>query len=401
MDRRTRLLLLSFVLAVIVAGHAFVLAKLWDQVLAGGADFTAFHAAGRIVNDGEGARLYRWETQQTFQNSYPWRKEPLLFYHPPFEVLLFLPLAQLSFSSAFLIWFLLNLFLVGACALVRHPEDLVDPESTLLRAIGILMFYPVMLCLIQGQDSILLLLLFSLAFVGLKKGHQLRSGCFLGLALFKFQFVLPLLFVFLVTRKIRVVAGVLLTLLALAVVSVPLVGWEGLADYPRFLLESNRSLARGTIHPESMPSLRGFLSLVGNGLPTSALTAVTAALSAGLLILCARLWPEDGEKWDSRFDLAFALSVVLSVLAGYHVNGHDLTLLILPIGLVVRHLRMTRTQKQSRHRLLVALLTALFIPSFLLPGNVLPPGLAFWGMLLLSVAIMLEMKAQRRLAPTR
>lgn len=401
MGRRTRLLLLSFVLAGIVAGHAFVLAKLWDQVLAGGADFTAFHAAGRIVNDGEGARLYRWETQQTFQNSYPWRKEPLLFYHPPFEVLLFMPLAQLPFPSAFPIWFLLNLLLVGACALVRHPEDPRDSQSTLVRAIAILMFYPVMLCLIQGQDSILLLLLFSLAFVELRKSHQLRSGCFLGLALFKFQFVLPLLFVFLVTKKTRVVAGALLTLLALTVVSVPLVGWQGLADYPRFLLESNRSLARGTIHPESMPSLRGFLSLLGNGLPASALTAVTAALSAGLLFVCARLWPEERKTRDSRFDLAFALSVVLSVLVGYHVNGHDLTLLILPVGLVVRHLGMTRTQKQSARRLLMPLLTALFIPSFLLPGNILPPGLAFWAMLLLSVAIMLEMKAQGRMEPAR
>jgi uncharacterized membrane protein len=117
------------------------------------------------------------------------------------------------------------------------------------------------------------------------------------------------------------------------------------------------------------------------------------------LILCAKLWPEEGKTRDSRFDLAFALSVVLSVLVGYHVNGHDLTLLILPAGLVIRHLRMTRAQKQSTHRLLTVLLTALFIPSFLLPGNVLPPGLAFWVMLLLSGAIILEIKTQQRLEP--
>ena len=394
MSQRTKTVLLSLVLVVVLAGHGLVLRQVWEQILFGGADFTAFYAAGQVVSEGQGPQLYRYETQQEFQRHLPWRKEPLPFYHPPYEVLLFLPLAQLPFPSAFLIWYAANLLLVGACALVRHPEDHPTLEATLVRAIAMLLFYPVLLALLQGQDSVLLLLLISLAFIALRQGRDLRTGCFLGLALFKFQFVLPLLLVFLWMKKTRVLAGVLATLAVLTLVSVLLVGWEGVADYPRFLLESNRSLGRGTIHPESMPTVRGMLALMPGGLPEPALTVITAVLSAALLIAGALQWPAGHGAPDSRFDLAFALSVVLAVLVSYHVNGHDLSLLLLPMGLLARHLRATRGQGRLWRKLLTVLLAALFVPPFLFPGNFLAPSLAFWVMLLLSAAMIREIRAQ-------
>jgi hypothetical protein len=221
----------------------------------------------------------------------------------------------------------------------------------------------------------------------------LRSGCLLGLALFKFQFVLPILFVLALKRRLRVMAGVLAASVALTLVSLLVVRWEGVASYPRFLLETSGNLARGTIHPEIMPNLRGLLALAASGTSPTATIVITAVISLGLLVVGAIFWRDTAATSADAFDLGFALNVVLAVLVSYHLNGHDLTLLLIPAWLLVRHLRTTRGQTRLSRTLLTVLLAALFVPPFLFPENFLPPGPAFWVMTLLAAAIMLEIKS--------
>ncbi len=63
-----------------------------------------------------------------------------------------------------------------------------------------LTFVPALLCLVQGQDSLLLLLLVVLAFTALRRGRAFAAGCWLGLGLFKFQLVLPIVVVLVLTQ---------------------------------------------------------------------------------------------------------------------------------------------------------------------------------------------------------
>ena len=64
-----------------------------------------------------------------------------------------------------------------------------------------------------------MLLLFALMMVQMRKGRDLLAGCFLGLALIKFQLVLPLLFVLVLKRQFRMLAGFSLVAVPLVLVS--------------------------------------------------------------------------------------------------------------------------------------------------------------------------------------
>lgn len=59
----------------------------------------------------------------------------------------------------------------------------------------------------QGQTTVLLLILFSLTYVSLKQSQDLRAGFFLGLGLFKFPVVFPFAIICLLRRKWKMLAG--------------------------------------------------------------------------------------------------------------------------------------------------------------------------------------------------
>ena len=64
-----------------------------------------------------------------------------------------------------------------------------------LTLLTILAFFPVWYCLLQGQDSILLLLLFALSFWLWRRGQDEAAGFVLALGLFRPQLVLPFVLV--------------------------------------------------------------------------------------------------------------------------------------------------------------------------------------------------------------
>ncbi|MGH7463123.1 MAG: glycosyltransferase family 87 protein, partial [Longimicrobiales bacterium] len=171
------------VLAALLAAHACGIYYFRDRILKGETDFASFYAAGRAVQQGQGHALYRYETQQEFQKEFPSRSVPLLFYHPPFQLVLFLPLAYLPFVWAYALWLLVNVLLVVGLSFLRHPDDELRPPpdwaSTVPRMVVAFAFFPVFLALLHGQDSVMLLWLFCLAFLAMRRRMDFEAGCFL------------------------------------------------------------------------------------------------------------------------------------------------------------------------------------------------------------------------------
>jgi hypothetical protein len=62
-----------------------------------------------------------------------------------------------------------------------------------------------------------------------------------------------------------------------------------------------------------------------------------------------------------EFDVAFANTVLFALLVSYHLNPHDLSLLLLPMVLVLRDTAGTTLTNSSR-RLIIALSAVLFLP---------------------------------------
>lgn len=387
------------VLAALLAVEAFALYYFRDRIRKGETDFASLYAAGRVLQQGRGQELYRFETQRESQKEFPSRSVPLLFYHPPFELVLFLPLAWLPFAWAYVAWLLVSALLVAGLGFLRHPEDDRRPPpdwaSAVPRMVAAFAFFPVFLALLQGQDSVLLLWLFCLAFLALRRGMDFEAGCFLGLGLFKFQFVLPFLVVMALKKRWRLLLAVSMVAALLLGLSALIVGWQGVVEYVDFVRQTDRLQAHGTIQAAGMPNLRGLVaSALGSTLSQTASVAVTAALSLLLLVVAARFWPRDGGKSGERFDLAFAAAVVASVLASYHLNKHDATLLLLPIALAVRHLHRTKTTTLWARRLLwLSLFALLYPPLHLSDQHFRYPAPVLWAMLAFLVAIALEKRS--------
>src|ERR1700722_18549407 len=360
-----RPILVTFLAAMIVV-HAWMFFSFRKEIATGYPDFTIFYTAGKCILQGRGRQLYDLETQFAIQREFAsevkHRENPLPYNHPPFEALLFAPLARLPYVAAYLVWAAFNITLIlGFCKLLRPWLPSLLGFLPVLPLLSMFAFFPVIMALLQGQDSILLLFLYGLVFSALATGRAFVAGLCLGLALFKFQLVLPFLVVLLVRRQWRAIAGFFISSFVLLLVSAAVVGWTGVMAYPGFVLGLSRSGAQAGIYPRDMPNLRGLVagSLHLAGLPATLLIIV---LSIALLALAAYWWRGQPERAQPghQFVLGFSLCLTVAIIISYHLLVHDLSLLILPILLLAELLFAGEIVVRAR-RILLASLVILFL----------------------------------------
>lgn len=322
--------------------HALFFVNLRERILRGYPDFTVFYTAGTILRQGMRHQLYdphiQYQVQQVFTDGpTESRRGPLPYIHPPLEAVVFLPLTLLPYRQAFVAWDLLNILgLFGVAVTLRrhlHVLRAIPPWEFVL---GFLAFFPVFLCLLQGQDSIPLLLLCTLGFSALKRESDFLAGGWFGLALFKFQFIIPMILLIAFWRRKRAALGFAVVACVWALLSVGLVGWQGMLAYPKYVLQIAKSPGLGGVPPELMPNLRGLIE--GWSFNSVSGSLVSPVLAGVVLLLCALLlgFAAIKSRLASRdhLEVAFSLAVVVAVLTGWHSNAHDLCLLLLPLVLL-------------------------------------------------------------------
>jgi hypothetical protein len=220
-----------------------------------------------------------------------------------------------------------------------------------------LAFFPVFAALLQGQDSIPLLLLFSLAYIAFRKNQDYGVGCWLGLGLFRFHLVLPLMLILLLHRKRRALFAFLLVALSLGLVSIATVGLREALQYPTYIWSVENSTGSATSLVSAMPNLRGFVHMM---LPWTPRVAIAVSVLSTLILLVASFhWHDDNVS--ERFDLSFSLAVVMSVLVGYHVLAHDLVLLLLPFVLLANHFAQAGLPKHGKSAVLLVPMSLLLL----------------------------------------
>jgi hypothetical protein len=300
-------------------------------------DFSLTYVGARIVHQRLGARLYDITLQKQIRDSLFTHPNPLLFEHPPSEALLLSPLAALPFRTAYLIWGLFNATVWLWLIWFLRPY-LPTPHEDLGYLSLWLLFAPLGVALYQGQPSLLLLAIYALTFAGLKRENEFVAGICLGLGLFRFQFVLPFAFIFLVRRRWRLLGGFALTSVFVGLLSLVAVGWTGIVSYVRFLWTignnpQNLSYGSGV----DMPTIHGFVyAMLGKSIGHTGLTLTVALLSVLLLVAVAVRWQslsDDSSQHGSSIDLIFAAAVAASLLAGSHMFTHDFSPLMLAMFL--------------------------------------------------------------------
>jgi hypothetical protein len=389
-------------LAGVVAIHGLVFWGARDLVWKGYPDFTIYYTAGTMVRSGMAGQLYddvaQFRVQQHFAPQVATRLGALPFNHPPFEALLFVPFSFLSYPIAYVLWLLANLGMLAVLPWVlRNHVPLLRQARVWVWFVAGLGFFPIFFALLQGQDAILLLFLYALAFVSLKQGRFVAAGAWLACGLFKFHLVLPFLVLLLAgeksfERQKKILGGFGLVGGLLALVSLTVVGMRQMTFYPRYVLGLEATMARGAIMPSDMPNLRGMLYLIGSKLPHFDTVAVLLSAMLFLFALWIMRWPDDCE------DRKICLALLVTVLVSYHGLGYDLCVLALPMLLLAGWFQSKVIHRGwARVAMIAGLAGLLFSPlQVLLLMRYNRLGWLGWAVLFLTIGVMGEAAARRQ-----
>jgi len=325
-------------IVAMLATHAFFLWSVRGGIRRADPDFTVFYTAARTLRAGLGSQLYEPGTQRAvqleFASNSDIRHGALPYIHPPFEALLFVPFTFLRYSTAFLLWNLLNLFLLIVLAVVlRDWVECLRQVPAWEIVATCLAFFPILANFHQGQDAILLLLLVVLCGRAIDRQADFIAGCWLGMGVFKYHLILPLAFILIVWKGRRLLVGFAAVGSALAAISVGIVGWHEALRYPVYVQRVILQPGLGAIPPRQLPNLLGLFA----GWPLtegSGRTVEAAVAICSIGVVAAIAWLR-GIRQDSRLlRLGIASAVIAALLVGYSTNTYDLSLLIVPLALV-------------------------------------------------------------------
>lgn len=196
----------------------------------------------------------------------------------------------------------------------------------------------------DGQSSAYLLVLLVLCLLAVRSQRSVLAGAALAAASIKPGYVVPVLLVFVIQHRWRVLAWYAAAGAALALVPLPIFGlrvyrsylgllaqissWQGRAPQPP-LWYHHVPIAPGIYAAQWNHSLAGFAELLFAG----GLSAVVyAALGLGVLVLLiACALRRNGP------DIPFGVGVVAGLLVSPHTLAYDLTLLLIPVAIALRY----------------------------------------------------------------
>jgi Glycosyltransferase family 87 len=296
-------------------------------------DFANFYTAGTLVRRGLGTELYNrdaeWKVQQEFSSEVTIRRSPMRYLRPPFEALLFSVLAIWPYPKALLLWTGFKLVLLSAIPfIVVRGRPWQESFPIWLTPLLVLGTFTGFMDMLLGQDAVLLAFLFAVTFWQLDTGRDVGAGITLGLALFKFQLVLPFVLALWIAGRRRTLPGFALSAFAVSIVSAAIVGWKGLLSYPGYLLALNRTTGVG-ISPQLQMTFRGLLTLFVGRLPyPGRIHWVLAPLAIGAIVYAGLLWRKAGSGFLAE---GFGLAAIVGIVTSYYAYSYDLMLLIVPL----------------------------------------------------------------------
>lgn len=285
--------------AATVAAIAFAVALASWSVSPAGYDFVALYASARLVATGHAADVVdRDALLRAEHEALPERDVFLNNPNPPALALLMAPLGLLPFRTAYAVWLALLVAALALAAFLLAPLAAAEQRQRLYPFA--LLAPPSLVALTQGQTSPLVLL----AIAASLRVPPVWSGALVGLVALRPQLV-PLLALVALTDARRRLAF-LVVAAAVALVSLALVGTEGVAKYLDLALTVTDDLRPGDL---GLPSLARRI-IGGDAAVGLALAGATVAVLA-LVVLRA----EAGRRT--------VIASLGALLAAPHVLEHD------------------------------------------------------------------------------
>lgn len=344
---------------------------LWTWVLylpiflSGHADFRQLYVGGYMLRSGHTHEFYDYRAQKEFENRLVSTADVALpINHLAYEELLFVPFSYFQYSRAYFLFLVFNLVLLCvAYSVMRSWAVNLTTIYKWLPGVMVLAFLPVAAALIQGQDSILLLLLLASACRLLQSEREKPAGALLGLALFKFQLVLPIVALFLLWRRWRFVAGFVMSGIAVVAASVWLVGLQQVRTYVQSLLSMSVGLSSVSeevkygISPAAMPNIRGLIFGLTSPHFSPTFTFVVTVISSFIVLALASRCGKHVRAGMDRMLIAIMATIVVS----YHMLIHDLSIMLIPILVILSRFLVAEGTEESRERMLARGATLAFV----------------------------------------
>src|SRR5579862_1125056 len=100
-------------MAVMFVMNAVLLFIPWKEIMAGKNDFPVFYSNAQMVREGKASGLYDFDAENSFVRRVSDVTRPPNN-HLPYELLFFVPLTHLRFSSAYITWTILSVGMLAS-----------------------------------------------------------------------------------------------------------------------------------------------------------------------------------------------------------------------------------------------------------------------------------------------
>jgi hypothetical protein len=327
-----------------LASLVVVYAILWIKMISNpvertGADFIGFFAAARIFQTDGGKYVYNPAYQQGIEQEQVGFKlfpgQVLLFNHMPY----FLPLLGLivdtNFVNSFVRWTILLLFIlvIDSILLARMlPAETFKRGEKWMASAGALLFFPVFTSLMNGQDTVFLLLGMAIWMYGMLRKKDALAGLGLSLVTIRPQLalILTILLLFL-GGKNRVLLWFSIGTFFLSALCLAILGWDGTLNLVNILLISAGGQWYG-LHPEDMPTISGLIRRTTPGMEVKPVSFISWGIYLiAIPGLCIHFW-----KSKKGIEQKIGLAVLTGLLVVPYLHYHDLSCLLIPIFCMVR-----------------------------------------------------------------
>jgi hypothetical protein len=334
--RLSRKFSLSEILSILlISGQAALFVFMWFRLLDDPSlktmDFVSFYGAGRLARESGYGQIYDFNAEVVVQRQVVGLDDydPLIFNHPPYVVPLLALIADEDYVLAYVHWTIWRLlFLVGCAWMVRRflLRSGWDARSAWLGTLGCITFFPIIISLLDGQDTVFTLTGLLVWMFALLEGREMFAGIGLAFATLAPTIAGALALPLFASRRragLWFIAGVLV----LAVYSISLVGMRGLRDFLNLLQVSSRGQYYG-FDWSTMYNLLGLLVRSFPGLDLGTARSIAwIVVFLSMAVLCI-LW------WNRRERLRIehiGIAVVLTTFTSPHLNSHGLSYLLLPL----------------------------------------------------------------------
>jgi hypothetical protein len=312
--RRMQRRLLLVVLAIVLPFRVLQLLTFSTEIQ-WGYDLSAYWIAGRHVLDG----LPIYGAAQLAGPYSP--QAQFLYLYPPFLAVAIAPLVafvNVDYQIANWLWAAAGLVVVITASLLLSRRERIGSRADRWMVVAaVLAFPPVVGELVMGNVHLLLLGLLTGAWLAIRRGGRSGDaigGMLVGVAILIKVFPAVLILWFLLRRRWTAAIVASVTIVVLAVATLPVVGVQPWLDYPQVLLNLG---APTDTHDTLAPSVW--------------LAALFPSAVARTVVIAAVILVVGWTALRKAEVVSFAVAVACSVLAAPALYHHYLAVLVLPI----------------------------------------------------------------------